>query len=246
MVAVDLSTAASWKWSLSLPVAATWKAECCHRNRSDNLNTYGCFHISWQTDLLVFTSSFHTPISQLMFSVWGAGPNTWRSLSPHVVTSWFNVSGTTKEEVCCISNRCVLLPLKQIKDGLSKKWAAGGDWGSPLSYSCGTVACSHWSQDLCICHLATNLLPGYNTLFLISIGSNRTGVERPLDREEKIRPNQWMWVSEVCIILKDSRSLWDPPWKKGWSLTDQVISSKPLKDDLLHLMFTCSHSADLN
>lgn len=37
---------------------------------------------------------------------------------------------------------------------------------------------SLWSQDLCICHLATNLLPGYNTLFLISIGSNRTRVER--------------------------------------------------------------------
>lgn len=45
-------------------------------------------------------------------------------------------------------------------------------------FSCGIVARTLWSQDLCICHLATNLLPGYNTLFLISICSNRTKVER--------------------------------------------------------------------
>lgn len=66
-------------------------------------------------------------------------------------------------------------------------WVAGGYWCSALSYSCGIVTCSLWSQDLCICHLATNLLPGYNTLFLISIGSNRTRVERlvSLDRGER-------------------------------------------------------------
>lgn len=55
-------------------------------------------------------------------------------------------------------------------------WVAGGDWCAALSYSCAIVTCSLWSQDLCVCHLATNLLPGYNTPFLIIIGSH-TGPE---------------------------------------------------------------------
>lgn len=49
---------------------------------------------------------------------------------------------------------------------------------------CAIVTCSLWSQDLCICHLATNLLPGYNTPFLISIGSHRTRVERLISLDE--------------------------------------------------------------
>lgn len=94
-------------------------------------------------------------------------------------------------------------------------WVAGGDWCSALSYSCGIVTCSLWSQDLCICHLATNLLPGYNTLFLISIGSNRTRVERLVSLDRGGRGGVLAWCHyfdrhhislSVCLFEINPRS----------------------------------------
>lgn len=63
-----------------------------------------------------------------------------------------------------------------IKRGFIKEKcaSAGGDWCCAPSYSWGIVAC----RTSVSVTLATNLLPGYNTLLLISIGSNRTRVER--------------------------------------------------------------------
>ena len=140
-----------------------------------------------------------------------------------------------------MTNTCVLFALmvKAMKAGLSKKcvcvWVAGGDWCSALSYSCGTVARSLQSQDLCICHLATNLLPGYNTLFLISIASNRTGVERlvSLDRggaawcqhserlSTNIAPaNQFLsgWVCVcVCVLCRGLALFWQTDTTSLWA-----------------------------
>lgn len=59
-----------------------------------------------------------------------------------------------------------------------------------------------------ICHLATNLLPGYNKLFLISIGSKRTRVERlvSLDRVfHVVSIQRWchhMSLQQTCFCAK--------------------------------------------
>lgn len=81
--------------------------------------------------------------------------------------------------------------------------------GLPCLFSCGIIACTLWSQDLCICHLATNLLPGYNTLFLISIWSNRTKVERLVSFQEGGDSAAW------CQHSKQITGLWGHLGKEG-------------------------------
>lgn len=109
-------------------------------------------------------------------------PRSRAWLSPLLAVSLLHLLAAWRKErnsppACQTANRCALfvLMVKAIKAELSKKCASCGRW---LMFCFVLFMRNCCVQDLCICHLATNLLPGYNTLFLISIGSNRTRVER--------------------------------------------------------------------